>query len=81
VIDRVVEMAFRDKKFLGHFDLESTELLIRTSMQGVGAVFLEKLLNSDEGRYQGKTTGKFKEYRNKTLQTVLGKIVVKLQTA
>ena len=70
-------MTFRDKKTLGHFDLESTELLIRTSMQGVGAVFLEKLLNSDKGKKTTEEYAQLKEYRNKTLQTVLGKVVVK----
>ena len=70
-------MTFRDKKILGHFDLESTELLIRTSMQCVGAVFLEKLLNSDKGKKATEEYAQLKEYRNKTLQTVLGKVVVK----
>ena len=46
-------MTFRDKKTLGHFDLESTELLIMKSMHGVVSVFLEKLLNSDKNK---KTT-------------------------
>ena len=46
-------------------------------MQGVGAVFLEKLLNSDKGKKTTEEYAQLKEYRNKTLQTVLGKVVVK----
>ena len=71
-------MVFRDKKSLGHFDLEATELLVRSSIQGVGTILLEEILNHDKGRCPGKTkNGEFKEYRNKRLQTILGEIVVK----
>jgi hypothetical protein len=77
-------VAFRDKESFGHFDLESTELFIRSSMHSLGSVILEEILNSDKGGHQGKTvlrkdgtSAAFKEYRNKKLQTVLGNVVVK----
>ena len=77
-------MSFRDKKSLGHFDLESTELLIRSSVHSLGSKILEAILNSDKGGYQGRTivhksgtSAEFKEYRNKKVQTVLGSILVK----
>jgi hypothetical protein len=77
-IDYIVKMVFRDKQSLGHFDLEATELLVRSSIQGVGTILLEEILNHDKGRCQKKTTnGEFKEYRNKRLQTILGEIIVK----
>jgi len=71
-------MSFRDKESLGHFDLESTELHIRSSMQGFGSIMLEEILNSDNGGYQGRAIGnaQFKEYRHKKLQTVLGYVSV-----
>jgi hypothetical protein len=71
-------MVFRDKKSLGHFDLEATEILVRSSIQGVGTILLEEILNHDRGKCPGKIKkGEFKEYRNKRLQTILGDIVVK----
>lgn len=77
-------MSFRDKESLGHFDLESTELHIRSSMQSLGSIMLEEILNSDNGGYQNRTIvcdneskAEFKEYRNKKLQTVLGVVSVK----
>ena len=76
-------MSFRDKASLGHVDLESTELHIRSSMQGLGCVMLEEILNSDNGGYQGRTicdnkrVAEFKEYRDKKLLTVLGEVLVK----
>ncbi|NIM15334.1 MAG: hypothetical protein GTO45_25435 [Candidatus Aminicenantes bacterium] len=80
-------MAYRDKATQGHFDLESTESYIRDSMHQIGSIMLEKLLNSDNGGFQGETipcknkkgqdhTFKFKEFRNKDLLTVLGPVTV-----
>ena len=71
-------MSFRDKASLGHFDLESTELHIRSSMQGIGSIMLEEILNADNGGYRGRAVGnaEFKEYRHKKLQTVLGYVSV-----
>ncbi len=86
-------MAYRDKSTQGHFDLESTETYIRYSMHQIGSVMLEKILNSDNGGFQGTTIPckkghkrhkghsehkfEFKEYRNKNLLTVLGPVTVK----
>ena len=77
-------MSFRDKDTFGHFDLESTEVLIRSSVNNLGSTILEEILNCDKGGYHGRTIvtengncAEFKEYRNKTLQTVLGNVVVK----
>jgi len=57
---------------------------IRTSMQQVGSVMLEKLINSDGGDYRGRTLPceqghvfEFKEYRDKELLTVLGSITIR----
>jgi len=57
---------------------------IRSSMQGVGSVMLEKLINSDAGGYRGRTLPceqghrfEFKEYRDKEVLTVLGAVAVR----
>jgi hypothetical protein len=57
---------------------------IRASMQEVGSVMLEKLINSDEGDYRGRTlpcaqghTFEFKEYRDKEVLTVLGVVIIR----
>lgn len=74
-------MALRDQASLGHFDFESMELLIRTSVQGLGKIVLEEILNFDDG-YRGPVISdnnrqaEFKEYRDKKLHTVLGRISV-----
>jgi hypothetical protein len=77
-------MVNRDKNANGHIDLEATETYIRDSMHQIGSIMLEKLLNSDNGGFQGKTipcekghTFKFKELRDKNLLTVLGSVTVK----
>ncbi len=77
-------MVNRDKNANGHIDLEATEIYIRDSMHQIGSIMLEKLLNSDNGGFQGKTipcekghTFKFKELRDKALLTVLGSVTVK----
>ena len=71
-------------------DLESTETYIRDSMHQIGCVMLGKILNSDNGGFQGTTLPckkgqkkkerghrfEFKEYRNKNLLTVLGPVTV-----
>ncbi len=77
-------MSFRDRDKLGHFDLESLEIHIRSSLHHVGSLMLEKLLNSDGGDYRGSNlpcdkghTSDFKEYREKKLLTVVGPVRVK----
>ena len=57
---------------------------IRASMQDVGSVMLEKLINSDGGDYRGRTLPcaqghrfEFKEYRDKEVLTVLGVVVIR----
>jgi hypothetical protein len=66
---------------VGHLDLESLEIHIRTAMHEVGGMVLEKLLNADGGDYRGRTLPceqghvfAFKEYRNKEILTVLGSV-------
>jgi hypothetical protein len=83
-VDGIVSMVNRDKNANGHIDLEATETYIRDSMHQIGSIMLEKLLNSDNGGFQGKTisyekghTFKFKELRDKNLLTVLGSVTVK----
>ena len=77
-------MSLRDRDRLGHLDLESIEIHIRYSMHHVGSTILEKLINSDDGDYRGRTLPcekghvfEFKEYRDKELLTVLGPVKVK----
>ncbi len=83
-VDRIVSLSFKDKDNLGHIDLESLEMCVRSSMHRVGSIMLEKLLNSDGGDYRGRTIPcdkghnfEFIEYRDKELLTVLGEVKVK----
>jgi len=76
-----VRLSCRDKERVGHLDLESLEIHIRTAMHEVGGMVLEKLLNADGGDYRGRTLPceqghvfAFKEYRNKEILTVLGSV-------
>jgi len=76
-------MSLRDRDKLGHLDLESVEIHIRSSMHNIGSMILEKLLNSDSGDCRGRTLPcekghvfEFKEYRAKALLTVLGQVRV-----
>lgn len=64
-------------------DLEATETAIRASVHQVGGHVLEKLLNADDGGYQGSRMdcpqghrAKFVEYRTKQLVTVLAPVQV-----
>jgi hypothetical protein len=82
-VDRVVTLSWRDKEKLGHLDLESLEIHVRSAMHEVGSSLLEKLLNSDGGDYRGRTLPceeghvfEFKEYRDKEILTVLGSVTV-----
>ena len=66
------------------FDLEATEMAIRTSMQALGGLVLEKLLNSDSGGYAGARVlcgagheASFIDYRSKEVTTVLAAVTVK----
>jgi hypothetical protein len=79
-----VTFTFRDRERVGHLDLESLEMYIRSSMHSVGSVMLEKLLNADGGDYRGRTypcekghVYEFKEYRDKEVLTVLGPVQVR----
>lgn len=76
-----MRLSCRDKERVGHLDLESLEIHIRTAMHEVGGMVLEKLLNADGGDYRGRTLPceqghvfAFKEYRNKEILTVLGSV-------
>lgn len=77
-------MFSKDRNREGRADLESLEMHIRDSMHSVGALMLEKLLNSDGGDYRGRAIAddsghvfEFIEYRDKTVVTVLGDVEVK----
>lgn len=66
------------------FDLEATEMAIRTSMHALGGLVLEKLLNSDSGGYAGARVlcgagheASFIDYRSKEVTTVLAAVTVK----
>jgi hypothetical protein len=83
-VDRIVTLSWRDKERVGHLDLESLEIHIRTAMHRVGSTLLEKLLNSDGGDYRGRTLPceqghvfEFKEYRDKKILTVLGPVTIR----
>jgi len=82
-VDRIVGLSLRDKEKVGHLDLESLEIHIRSSMHHIGSIILEKLINSDNGDYRGRMLPcerghllEFKEYRAKELLTVLGPVTV-----
>ncbi len=77
-------MSWKDKEKTGKFDLESIEMYIRSSMHNVGSIILEKLLNSDNGDYKGRSIpcgkghlAEFVNYRKKDVLTVLGNIKIK----
>ena len=44
-MERIVTLSCRDRERVGHLDLESTEIHIRSAMHGVGGKMLERLLN------------------------------------
>ena len=80
---RIVTLSWRDRQRVGHLDLESLEIHIRTVMHEVGSTMLEKLLNSDGGDYRGRIlpceqghSFEFKEYRYKKVLTVLGPVTI-----
>lgn len=81
-MERIVTLSWRDRERIGHLDLESLEVHIRSAMHEVGSVMLERLLNSDGGDYRGRTLfseghlWEFKEYRDKEVLTVLGPVEV-----
>lgn len=79
-----MNLAFKDKDGVGHMDLESLEMSIRTSMHGIGSMVLSKFINRDGGDYRGRTIScekghayEFVEYRDKEVLTVLGPVAVK----
>jgi hypothetical protein len=74
---------FQDREKRGHVDMEAMEFAIRHSMQKVGGVFLEKILNADSGGYQGTRVpcgsgheAEFVDYREKKVMTVLGLVKI-----
>jgi len=73
----------RDRRQLGHLDLEASEKAIRASVQQIGGHVLETLLNADQGGYRGSRMdcpnghrAEFVEYRSKRLVTALSPIQV-----
>ncbi|MBI5233723.1 MAG: UPF0236 family protein [Deltaproteobacteria bacterium] len=80
----MVTLFGKDKEREGCLDFESLEKCIRSSMHTVGSVMLERLLNADDGGYQGKKISgdsgqeyEFMGYLNKGVLTVLGEVEVK----
>jgi len=78
-----VTLSWRDREKVGHLDLESLEIHIRSAMHEVGASMLGKLLNWDGGDYRGRTLPcekghllEFREYRDKEVLTVLGPVKI-----
>lgn len=53
-VERIITLSEKDRERDGHLDFKSLEQRIRTSMQAVGSVMLEGLLNADGGGYQGR---------------------------
>ncbi len=83
-IDRLVQRIFQDVAQRGHVDLEASEMAIRAASHRIGGRLLEKLLNADEGGYQGSGldcgqghSARFVEYRRKRLVTVLAPVDVR----
>lgn len=83
-IECLVQHVFQDIQGNGHADLEASEIAIRDSVHRLGGSFLEKLLNSDGGGYQGASIdcgkghrARFVEYRDKGLMTVLSPVVLR----
>ena len=50
-----MQRAFRDIGQKGHVDLEASEMAIRAASHRIGGRLLEKLLNADQGGYQGSS--------------------------
>jgi Uncharacterised protein family (UPF0236) len=78
-----VQRVFQDIGQKGHVDLEASEMAIRAASHRIGGRLLEKLLNADEGGYQGSCldcgqghSARFVEYRRKRLVTVLTPVEV-----
>ena len=72
-----------DKANIGRFDLESSELAIRSSMHRIGGKMLEKILDLDDGCDRNKPIDgddgesyRFVEVREKKLVSVLGPIKI-----
>ena len=83
-VDRLITLLGRDQQRQGHPDLEALEMYIRRAMLEVGGVMLEQLINSDGGDYRGRRLSceqghgyEFKEYRDKEVLTVLGRIRIR----
>jgi hypothetical protein len=79
-----VQRAFRDIGQKGHIDLEASEMAIRAASHRIGGRLLEKLLNADDGGYQGSGLrcsqghgARFVGYRKKRLVTVLSPVDVR----
>ncbi len=56
---------------------------VRSSMHGIGSIFLEEIINADGGDYKGRRISKdngpvykFMDYRNKNVLTVLGLVKI-----
>lgn len=83
-IRQTVERVLRDRRELGHLDLEASEKAVRASVQQAGGRLLERLLNADEGGYRGSRINcgcgrraEFMGYRTKRLVTVLSPVEVR----
>jgi len=75
---------FQGKEKPGSIDLEAVECSIRQTMHQMGGMFLERLINADEGGHRGvrMACGRgheadFVDYRVKQVTTVLSEVAVK----
>lgn len=80
----IVSACMSDKVNIGRFDLESSELAIRSSMHRIGGKMLEKILDLDDGCDEVRSIDgddgrsyQFVEVREKKLVSVLGPIKIR----
>jgi hypothetical protein len=79
-----VRRVWSDIRQRGQVDLEASEMAVRAASHRIGGSLLEKLLNTDGGGYQGTRldcgrghSARFVEYRDKSLLTVVSRLVVR----
>ncbi len=82
-VNRLCNAIFPKQVGCENFDLEATEMAIRTSVHQIGAIALQKLVNADNGGKKGSKIkcdaghdAKFINHRAKKVLTVLGEIEV-----
>jgi len=78
-VDRIMDMAVKEQKQNGEYDLESLEFHIRGTMHDIGKKLLERILNAESNSKTEKVEKRFRleGYQEKTVQTVLGKVKIR----